>query len=158
MGSVVSTGYDAKVNYRVNHARVRSYAWSLLAEMAQLRPLNYRLTIDGRPLHTRAVIAAVGNAGYVGGGIHLCPAADVTDGLLDIMMIGPVSRWTLIRLFPLLFRPGFVKHPAITQLQAHEVIVDGDGLVPMADGEELGATPLRFSCVPSALTIVVGND
>ena len=80
------------------------------------------------------------------------------DGLLDIMMIGPVSRWTLIRLFPLLFRPGFVKHPAITQLQAHEVIVDGDGLVPMADGEELGATPLRISCVPSALTIVVGND
>ena len=158
VGSVVSTGYDAKVNYRVNHAKVRSYAWSLLAEMARLRPLNYRLKIDGRPLHTRAVIAAVGNAGYVGGGIHLCPAADVIDGLLDIMMIGPVSRWTLIRLFPLLFRPGFVKHPAITQLQAHEVIVDGDGLVPMADGEELGATPLRISCVPSALTIVVGND
>ncbi|WP_341728610.1 diacylglycerol kinase family protein [Brooklawnia sp.] len=158
VGSIVSTGYDAKVNHRVNHARIRSYAWALLAEMAELRPLNYRLTIDGEQLDTRAVLVAVGNAGYAGGGVHLCPAADVTDGLLDVMLIGPVSRWTLIRLFPLLFRSGFVRHPAITQLRAREVIVDGDGLVPMADGEDLGTAPLRISCRPGVLTIVVGDD
>ncbi|WIY83615.1 diacylglycerol kinase family protein [Propionimicrobium sp. PCR01-08-3] len=162
VGSIVSTGYDAMVNHRVNKMKVRfgtlSYAWALLAEMAELRPRNYRLVIDGERLETRAVIAAVGNAGYVGGGIHLTPAADVTDGLLDIMLIAPVSRWTLIRLFPLLFRTGFVKHPAITQRRAREVIVDGDDLVPMADGEELGRAPLRVRCEPGALTIVVGDD
>lgn len=158
VGSIVSTGYDAKVNYRVNHARIRSYAWALLTEMAELRPLNYRLIVDGEVMQIRAVLVAVGNAGYAGGGVHLCPAADVSDGLLDVTLIGPVGRWTLIRLFPLLFRNGFVQHPEITQLRAREVIVDGDGLTPMADGEELGAAPVRVSCQPGVLTIVVGDD
>lgn len=158
VGSIVSSGYDAKVNYRVNHSKIRSYAWALLAEIAKLRPLNYRLTIDGERLEMRALLAAVGNAGYAGGGVHLCPAADVTDGMLDVMIIKPVSRWTLIRLFPMLFRSGFVQHPAVTQLRAREVIIDGDGLLPMADGEELGTVPLRVSVQPGVLTIVVGND
>ena len=28
------------------------------------------------------------------------------------------------------------------------VVVDGDDLVPMANGEELGSVPLRIRCVP----------
>lgn len=160
VGSVVSSGYDAKVNHRVNHGRLNlgaaSYGSAVLLEMAQLKPLNYRLVIDGEPLETRAVLVAVGNAGYVGGGIHLCPNADPADGLLDLTVIGPVSRFTLVRLFPLLFRGTFVDHPAITHLRAREVLLDGDGLVPMADGEDLGLTPLRLTCEPGVLEVLVG--
>lgn len=161
VGSVVSSGYDAKVNYRVNHGRVNlgaaSYGSAVLLEMAQLKPLNYRLTVDGERLDTKAVLVAVGNAGFVGGGIHLCPNADPADGLLDLTIIGPASRLTLIRLFPLLFRGAFVDHPAISHLRAREVWLDGDGLTPMADGEDLGAAPLRLSCVPGVLEILVGR-
>lgn len=161
VGSIVSSGYDARVNYRVNHAKLNlgsaSYAGAVLREIAQLRPLNYRLTLDGEVREVPAVLVAVGNAGYAGGGIHLCPQADPADGLLDITIIGPVSRWTLIRLFPLLFRPGFVQHPALTQLRAREVLLDGDGLVPMADGEDLGKAPLRLTCEPGIVEILVGE-
>lgn len=161
VGSVVSSGYDARVNHRVNHGRVNlgsfSYATAVLLEMAQLKPLAYRMTVDGEPLHTDAILVAVGNAGFVGGGIHLCPRALVDDGLLDITIIKPVSRWTLIRLFPLLFKGDFIDHPAISHLRAREVNLDGDGLVPMADGEDLGQTPLRLSCEPGVLDILVGG-
>lgn len=161
VGSVVSSGYDAKVNQRVNRARFRlgtaSYASAVLREIAQLKPLSYRLTIDGDHREIQAVLVAVGNSGYVGGGIHLCPLADPADGLLDITIIGPVSRWTLIRLFPLLFRPSFVQHPALTHLRAREVLLDGDGLVPMADGEDLGKAPLRLTCEPGIVEILVGE-
>ena len=161
VGSIVSSGYDAKVNYRVNHGRFNmgsaSYASAVLTEMAQLKPIDYRLVIDGEPLEIPAVLIAVGNAGYAGGGIHLCPSADPTDGLLDLTIIGPVGRWTLIRAFPSLFRGEFVKHPAVSYRQAREVLLDGDGLVPMADGEDLGQAPLRLSCEPGVLEVLGGG-
>lgn len=161
VGSVVSSGYDAKVNHRVNHARLNlgsaSYASAVLTEIAELKPLDYRLDIDGERLEMPAVLVAIGNAGYVGGGIHLCPRADPADGLLDLTIIGPVGRWTLIRLFPLLFLGKFVDHPAISYARAREVVLDGEGLVPMADGEELGSVPLHLSCVPRALEVLVGD-
>ncbi|MGB3954473.1 MAG: diacylglycerol kinase family protein [Brooklawnia sp.] len=162
VGSVVSSGYDARVNERVNRSRLNlgraSYASAVLLEIARLKPLNYRLTIDGEYHEVPAILVGVGNAGFVGGGIHLCPKADPADGLLDITLIGPVSRWTLIRFFPLLFRGDFVHHPAITLLRGREVLLDGDGLVPMADGESLGEVPLRLTCEPKILEILVGAD
>ena len=162
IGSVVSSGYDAKVNYRVTQSRFNfgslSYASAVLLEMAHLKPLNYRLTIDGEYREMPAVLAAIGNAGFIGGGVHICPQADPADGLLDVTLIGPVSRWTLVRLFPLLYRGKFVDHPAITFLRAREVLLDGDGLVPMADGELLGEAPLRLTCEPNVLEILVGEE
>lgn len=162
VGSVVSSGYDARVNHRVNHGRLNlgsaSYASAVLLEIAKLDPINYRLTIDGKYREEQAILVAVGNAGYVGGGIHLCPQADPADGLLDLTLIGPVSRLTLIRLFPLLFRGDFISHPAITHLRATEVLLDGDELVPMADGEDLGKAPLRLTCEPGVLEICVGGE
>lgn len=161
VGSVVSSGYDARVNYRVNHVRLNlgsaSYASAVLSEMAHLVPLNYRLTIDGVRREEPAVLVAVGNAGYIGGGVHICPEADPADGLLDVTFVRPVGRMTLVRLFPLLYRGNFVHHRAIEQFRAHEVLLDGDGLIPMADGEELGAVPLRLTCEPGALEVLVAE-
>lgn len=162
VGSIVSSGYDAKVNYRVNHARLNlgsaSYGGAVLTEIAQLKPIEYRLHVDGEYLETEAILVAVGNAGYAGGGVHLCPRADPADGLLDLTIIKPVSRWTLIRLFPLLFSGNFIDHPAISHLRAREVHLAGDGLVPMADGEDLGDAPLLLQCAPGILDVLVGED
>jgi diacylglycerol kinase (ATP) len=101
------------------------------------------------------MFVAVGNAGVFGGGMRACPDADVTDGLLDVTVINPVSRFTLLRLLPRMFDGGFVHDPAVERLRAREVIVDGDGLFGMADGEELGAVPLHLRAVPDILSVFV---
>jgi diacylglycerol kinase (ATP) len=159
VGSIVSTGFDARVNYRTNHLRWNfgqlSYTWSALAELSRFEPLPYRLVIDGEPREQTAMFVAVGNAGVFGGGMRACPDADVTDGLLDITVINPVSRFTLLRLLPRMFDGGFVHDPAVERLRAREVLVDGDGLFGMADGEELGAVPLRLRAVPDMLSVFV---
>jgi diacylglycerol kinase (ATP) len=159
VGSIVSTGFDARVNYRTNHLRWNfgqlSYTWSALAELSRFEPLPYRLVIDGEPREQTAMFVAVGNAGVFGGGMRACPDADVADGLLDVTVINPVSRFTLLRLLPRMFDGGFVHDPAVERLRAREVLVDGDGLFGMADGEELGAVPLRLRAVPDMLSVFV---
>ena len=81
------------------------------------------------------------------------PTADVADGLLDVTIIHPVSRATLLRLLPTMYTGGFVKDPAVELLRAREVVVDGDGLYGMADGEELGRVPLQLRAVADMLTL-----
>ncbi len=155
--SIVSSGFDAHVNLRANattfpRGRLR-YAWSAMVELARFEPLPYRLVIDGEERELPAILVAVGNAGYLGGGMALCPSADVGDGLLDVTIVHPVSRATFIRLLPSLFSGTFVRDPAVEQLRAREVVVDGDGLYGMADGEELGPVPLSICADRGALTI-----
>jgi diacylglycerol kinase (ATP) len=157
VGSIVSTGYDGRVNFRTNNLRWSfgglAYAWSALAELSQFDPLPYRLVIDGEPRNQTAMFVAVGNAGWFGGGMQVCPGADVADGLLDLTVIHPVSRATLLRLLPSIYTGRFVHDPAVEQLRAREVVVDGDGLYAMADGEELGPVPLTLKAVGDCLTI-----
>lgn len=84
VGSVLSTGFDEKVNWRTNHLPFNvgapSYAYSVFAELRTFRPLQYRIEVDGSPRDLKAILVAVGNAGVAGGGIRICPDVRVDDG------------------------------------------------------------------------------
>ncbi|HSN11087.1 MAG TPA: YegS/Rv2252/BmrU family lipid kinase, partial [Propionibacteriaceae bacterium] len=142
VGSVVSTGYDARVNRRANAMTYTlgslGYAYSALAELARFEPLSYRISMDGVRRTQTAMLIAVANAGVFGGGMRIAPDYSVTDGLLDVTIIHPVSRLTLLRLLPAMFSGKFVSDPAVERARATHVTIDGDGLYGMADGEALG--------------------
>jgi len=160
-GSVVSTGYDACVNRRTNRRRLHigslGYAVDALIELAKFNPVNYRLTIDGVRRDELAMMVGVGNAGFFGGGMHICPDADVTDGLLDVTIVHPVGRTALLRLLPQMYSGAFVRDPAVERLRARQVVVDGDDLFGMADGEDLGQVPLQCTCLPKVLWLMGAN-
>lgn len=158
VGSVVSTGYDARVNRGVNERRMRlgplSYAYVALRELSRFAPLRYRIRTDGRVRELEAMLIAVGNAGWIGGGMQICPGADVTDGYLDLTIIHPCSRAILVRALGSVYTGGFIRLPYVERLRARSVTVDGEGLVAMADGEELGRVPLHIECRPGALQLL----
>lgn len=157
VGCVVSTGFDEKVNFRANRQPIDlgtpSYLWAVLAELRGFSPLAYRLVIDGVPRDLDAMLVAVANSGYFGGGIRIAPDYDLTDGLLDVVIVHPVPRRTLLALFPRLASGRPFDHPAIERLRARQVVVDGPGLFGMADGEPLGRPPLTCTAAPGALTL-----
>ena len=158
VGCVVSSGFDSRVALRTAAMTVSigplAYAWSALAELRTFSPLAYRLSIDGERRDLPAMAVFVANAEFFGGGMRAAPGASVTDVLLDLTVIHPVSRAVLLRLLPSLYSGRFVRHPAVEQLRAREVIVDGDGLIGSGDGELLGDVPLTVRTVPNALTVL----
>jgi diacylglycerol kinase (ATP) len=157
VGSILSSGFDARVNAHVNQMSKNlgqlSYTWAALAELAVFEPLPYRMLIDGEPLEQTAMFVCVGNAGYFGGGMMGLVDADITDGLLDVTIINPVSRATLLRLLPRMFNGAYVSDPAVEMRRAREVVVDGDALLAMGDGEDLGRVPLKCSAAPGVLRL-----
>ncbi|MDR2931449.1 MAG: diacylglycerol kinase family lipid kinase [Propionibacteriaceae bacterium] len=162
VGSVVATGYDARVGIRgASMAKgwgSLAYAAAALVELRTFEPVYYRLRIDGKDRDLPAMFVAVANGGFYGGGMHVAPTASVTDGKLDLTIVHPVSKATLLRLLPSMFSGAFVSDPAIERCTATEVIVDGDGLVGLADGEALGQPPFGIVCEPGALSVFVPSS
>lgn len=157
VGCTVSTGYDASVNDHANRLRVTlgalAYGWVALRELAAFSPLNYRLEIDGEVRELEAMLVAVSNSIYFGGGMKIAPRASVTDGELDVTIIHALTRMQLLQLLPTIYTGGFVKRPEVELLRATSVMVDGEDLVGMADGEPLGTVPLRVEVEPESLSV-----
>ena len=158
VGAVLATGFDALVNRRANamawpKGSLR-YPLATLAELRVFRPLQYRLTIDGKVRELEAMLVAVGNTSSYGGGMKICPDADPTDGLLDITLIHPVNRLKLLRLLPQMYSGRFVRDPCVEQLRGREILVEGPGLVGFGDGELIGATPMAVSAAPQVLPVL----
>ena len=161
VGTIVASGFDALANRRANalpwpKGGLR-YPLGVLAELTRFSPLRYRLVIDGVTRELEAMLIAVGNTKAYGGGVLMCPDADATDGLLDVTIIHPVSRLTLLRLLPQTYTGRFVRAACVERLQAREVVVDGDGLLGFADGEEIGSPPLTVTQIPGAIEVLVPN-
>jgi len=157
--AVLAAGFDALVNERANAMRWpkgrRRYDVAVFAELIRMDQRHYRITLDDTVLDQQACLVAVGNTPSYGGGLRMCPDADLTDGLLDVIVAGPVTRLTLLRLYPKVFQGTHVHHPAVRCYRARTVTIEADGIVAYADGERIRPLPLTVTAVPAALHVLV---
>ncbi|RQX13974.1 diacylglycerol kinase [Micromonospora ureilytica] len=157
-GAVLAAGFDAIVNERANRMRwprgPRRYELAILVELARMRPRRYTLRLDGVSQDMDAVLVAVGNCPTYGGGMRICPDADPTDGLLDVVVAGPVDRRTLVRVKPRIYEGTHVRHPMVYSFRARTVELAAEGITSYADGERSLELPVTISAVPGALRLL----
>lgn len=156
--TVLCAGFDASVNERANRMRwpsgPRRYDLAILAELAAFRSSPVVLDVDGDVIELAATLVAVGNTPFYGGGVPICPAADPSDGLFDVTIIGHATRRGLLRMLPGLRTGKHVTHPSVRTLRARSVSLDGNTWPAYADGEPQGRVPVTMTCVPDALTVI----
>jgi diacylglycerol kinase (ATP) len=166
IASVAALGFAATVNARANRLAwprgTRRYTAATLLEIPRFRARPLVLHVDGVRHELEAAIVAAGNTAFFGGGMEICPTADPTDGVLDLIVIGPVGRFELLRMLPTVFRAEHVRHPAVTRFRGRELRLERadvtDGPVPDADllwgdGEPVGPLPVTVAAVPAALRL-----
>ncbi|MEU0431810.1 diacylglycerol kinase [Streptomyces sp. NPDC006290] len=159
-GTVLASGFDSRVNDRGNRMRLPAgrfkYDVAMLAELAAFRPFPYRITLDdGETREIEATLVAVGNGSSYGGGMRICPGADLGDGLFDITVVGDCSRTTLLKIFPRVYRGTHVDHPLVSVHRAARVELLAEGITGYADGEPLGPLPLIAECIPAAVRVAL---
>ena len=157
--SVLSAGFDAIVNERANrlrHPRGKSrYLVALVIELARLRPIRYRLVLDGVETVTDAALIAVGNNQSIGGGMRVTPNAVVDDGLFDVLVVTPLSRIAFMRVFPRVFAGTHLTDPRVTVHRAKHVRIEADNVAAYADGERVALLPVDVEIVPGALRVLM---
>jgi len=157
--TVLAAGFDAIVNERANamtwpKGQMR-YNLATLAELRVLAPIPYVLELDGVEERLEATLVAVGNGPSFGGGLRITEGAVLDDGMLDVVVIKPLSKLDLLRTYPKLFRGTHVHHPQYRHHRVRRVTVAAPGIVAYADGERIGALPLTIEVAPGALRVLV---
>ncbi|MHA6563559.1 diacylglycerol/lipid kinase family protein [Actinomyces urogenitalis] len=165
--AVVSAGIDAAVNARANTLAWPSgegrYMRAIPYEIRHMAPYGYRVTTDAGTWEGGAVLLAVANTRYIGGGLDIVPVADPSDGLLDVIRLDPVSRTGLVGHLARLRQGSHMDHPAVHHERSRVVIIEAwsgrQGLRtpphPMADGEPVAGLPLRLEAVRRAVRVIV---
>lgn len=159
--NIASAGMSGAVAKRVNESKPGlslklSYLAATLAVFARWRNCEVRVSVDDEIRGGRMHDVIVANCRFFGAGMMICPEASPEDGLLDVLLIGDVTRSDLVRTMPKIYRGTHLPHPKAELLRGKVISVDAEEPLPVElDGEQPGTTPVRFDVVPAALRLRV---
>lgn len=158
---ILSTGFDSVVNERANGYRWpkgrSKYNIAMLATLPRFEPITYTLVTEPDQTTTfEAMLVAIANGPSYGGGMLVCPDAVFDDGQFDVMVLSPVGRGRLLRLFPRVYKGTHIDHPKVNVTRTSELTISGVA-VAYADGERIGPLPLRAEVVPGALKVLTAK-
>jgi diacylglycerol kinase (ATP) len=154
-------GFDAEIvrtttlKYKALNATA-SYLAGLLSTLLSYKNKAVTLLIDGETIEEKVCTVLLNNGKYGGGGMFAAPEADLSDGLLDVLIIGDLSKPDLLWSLPRVYRGTHLTHPKVTLKKAREIEINSDAPVSLqADGELLGGLPARCYVLPALLNVVL---
>lgn len=159
--NVASAGISGAIAKRANESSKAlggkvSYYWSTFAVFFGWQTGVMRVSVDEEAREGRMIDVMVANGRFLGGGMMMCPEAEPDDGLLDVLLIGDVTKLDLMFVLPKTYKGKHLPHPRLEPLRGRLVTIDADEPLPIElDGEQPGTTPARFEIVPKALRVRV---
>jgi diacylglycerol kinase family enzyme len=146
-----STGFSAETVRAVNRStKVLGGKVSFLAGVAKCL-----LRLENRPLEIRvdnklwysgsALLAAISNGKYFGGGMMIAPDASMKDGLLDVVVIESLTRFEVMKHIGKIYGG---EHLTLSQVRVkrgrHVEITAADPIPMEMDGEQPGTLNASF--------------
>jgi diacylglycerol kinase (ATP) len=115
-----------------------------------------RLTADDKTIMERAVMCTVANTYRMGLGDPMAPGARLSDGQLDIVVVGDLSRRELITYYRAMKAQAHLDLPKVTSLKARKVTIESRARMRVhSDDRIIGTTPVTITAEPRALKVIV---
>jgi diacylglycerol kinase family enzyme len=115
-----------------------------------------RLIADGKPIVERAVLCTVANTYRTGSALPIAPEAKVTDGKLDVVIVGDLKRSEIIPYFRAVLATRHLNLPKVTSLRAKEVRIETRRPMRVhCDDQIVGTTPVTIQADAKALKVLV---
>ena len=171
---ICAAGLDAQVAYGIPKFRrlpgcggTAAYTLSILQAMLSRFGHKLRVAIDGKEYTGTYMMAAICNGGYYGGGYQAAPYAAMDDGLLDIVLVKPISR---IQVAGILAKykagrhmqdadtivPEFRSFMTFYRARSVEMqVLDNRPIIATIDGECAPVMELKAQVLPSALNVLL---
>ena len=104
---------------------------------------------------TRGLLGlSIGNGNCIAGGMKLTPAAQLNDGLFDVLLMHDMSVPTRLWNFVKIYRGTHIDTPHVSIFRSGRIAIESENPVPVsADGELLGMTPCEFQLLPGVLKV-----
>jgi len=161
--NIAGIGIDAIIATRFAARGLRrrgplAYLSITIGELVQYRAQVYKLTLDGEVLERPVMLIAVANGRQYGNRVLIAPGARLDDGLLEVVIVEPMSIPAIAAKLPSLFRGTLRAGTGISMRAAREIRVEARGEIPFhADGEpHVGRDVVTVRVHPAALRVRVG--
>lgn len=158
---VAGAGLDAAANALANAmpSWLRGHGGYLVAALqalASFKTTKITATWDEGKIARPAFLIAVGNANRYAGGMKLTAQAQLDDGLLDICLVGEMSRLKILCWMPTVFFGGHLRLKEVEYFRSRMIRIETDRPLDVyADGEYACRTPAVINLLPQALRVIV---
>lgn len=148
---------DALATYGKGHNKnpIRTL-YAVLKMIIGLRSRRLKLTIDGERVVEKAVYCGVANSFRMAHLLPLAPSAKVTDGELDVIVFGDLTRGELLPYYRALRAQMHLTLPKTEDYKARTIKIESSTpMVVHADDQIVGHTPVTIEVKPKALKVIV---
>lgn len=144
--NILSVGLDARIAHGMQKYKrlpfmkgQTPYNVSMVENLLKGMCSNFKVTIDGEKFDGKYTLILVANGKYYGGGYNPVPEADITDGMLDILLIKPMTCFTAAPIIKKYKEGRYKEVPKyVTHMQAKSVEIrsaNGEPMIVNLDGE-----------------------
>ncbi len=156
-----SFGFSAQTVAAVNRSSKAlggkvSFALGVFRCLAGLRNVPVTLRADGEQVFAGdAFLVAVANGRYFGGGMMIAPGAAIDDGLFDVVAVGAMRRFDVVKNLRLIYEGRHVGRRSVTSLRCQ--VLEAEASEPVLlemDGEQPGQLSARFELQAGALSLL----
>jgi len=166
--NVTNFGFDtmvAKTMIAVKHKKIiggkHAYTTGIVKALLSAMKNKCVVSVDGERLNDgKMLLCTVANGKYVGGSFCCAPRSDNTDGLLEVCLVHPLSRFTFLKLLTPytngehLDDPKFTKY--IVYRRGKSVHVQApEGFAFSLDGEIVYKNDFTIEICPAAIRFAV---
>jgi YegS/Rv2252/BmrU family lipid kinase len=159
--NVAGVGFDAHIGWEFAKFGKRgfsSYIKVIMREFPRYKAQDFELTIDGKTTIKNAYLISFANGSQWGNNAYIAPAADISDGHLDIAILKDFNFMSALSVGYHLFRGSLDTSRHLEVIKAKEVIVKQAGIIAHIDGEpiEIG-NELNIKVKPLSLKVIVSS-
>ena len=160
--NILSVGFTADVGAIANRVFKPlghlGYLFAVFVRVAQLKRRAFILRSDDELEWDtrRSLFLAFNNSKFTGGTMLIAPDANPSDGLIEFVRWGPISRLGLLRMLPKLYDGTHIKHP----LASRKAVKHVEFKIPvpvdvLIDGEIFSLECRSLDILPSAVDIYI---
>jgi diacylglycerol kinase (ATP) len=159
--NVSGIGFDGHIaNLFAGKTRrgLAGYTKLTMQEFMQFREFQADVTVDNKPLQSKAFIIAIANSSQYGNNARIAPAASVCDQLLHVSVIKKIPLYRLDFIYSV-FNGNIEKYSFCDILEGKSITIKTS--TPIAyhvDGEPSGHhDEFKIELIPAALKVLIPN-
>lgn len=156
-------GFDAGLTHRYSEIASRglfSYLKSAIDEYIGFKPKMYKITAGGTTFSCEAMLVTCANIDQYGSNAFIAPGASPDDGLLDLVIVSPISLLRVPQLVVQLFTKRISHNTQVESLRCADITIEREeeGIVQV-DGEslEMGKS-IAIKVIPRSLQVYVPEE
>jgi len=160
--NMAGVGFDAQLSAVFADNKGRGFSGYLQQGIKVIfgyKAQTYQLEIDGKVQNIKAFAISLANSSQYGNNVYISPKSSLTDGLIDVCIIHPITFFKLLLLSFQMLTKRTDRSSLVTIIRGQQIKISRQTEGPVhLDGEPLNmGKELSINMVPASLRVMVSH-